>query len=97
MKHLRAVLTNLKGIRPAEQARLEERFLVRLEAELGGQQNASSAYRKWLDSKVATSPLEVVDLTEVIRWEIAHVNAVNYALAECTLDTGEAFFILHLG
>jgi hypothetical protein len=97
MKNLRAALTNLKGITPAEQAKLEERFLVRLEAELGGQQNASASYRKWLDSRVAPKPLPVADLTEVIRWEIAHVNAVNYALAECAHDTGDAFFILHLG
>ena len=97
MKNLRAVLTGLKGVQPAEQTRLEERFLVRLEAELGGPASAGASYRKWLDSRVAKAPLAVLDLTEVIRWEIAHVNAVNYALAECTLDTGEAFFILHLG
>ena len=97
MKHIRAALTNLNGLKPAEQAKLEERFLVRLEAELGGQQAASASYCKWLDSRVAPKPLSVADLTEVIRWEIAHVNAVNYALAECAQHTGDAFFILHLG
>ena len=97
MKNLRAVLINLNGLNPAQQAKLEERFLVRLEAELGGPQNAGASYRKWLDSRVAPKPLSVADLTEAIRWEVAHANAVNYSLAECAHDTVDAFFILHLG
>ncbi len=85
----------MDGITAQEKAQIEQRFMSRLESGLGGAQAACSAYLDWLQFN-GTPGLDVDSLTRVIRWEVAHVNAVTYAFSECAADSMQAFFILHV-
>lgn len=95
MTKLKAVLNNLPATPEAEKVRLESLFLSRLENEFGGMHKLSQAYRDWIEADAKPPPLEIVVLTNKIRWEAAFDKASCNILNGLEVDASGSFFILH--